>query len=180
METREPGLSADARQSGRYDIEIWSADGQTLKFKGSAKNGTASVGLESLLNVGFRASTQITAWYLGLISNSGFVQLAAADTLASHAGWSELTTYSSATRPQWTPLAAAATSSGVTTVANSTVVSFTLSGTGSVRGVFLASASDKGGTTGTLYSHAVLDAGATAFTDGDVLKVTYNNRLTAA
>ena len=37
------------------------------------KNGAATVGLNYLLNSGFRGATQLTTWYIGRISRSGSI-----------------------------------------------------------------------------------------------------------
>ncbi|HUR53503.1 MAG TPA: hypothetical protein VMZ71_05210, partial [Gemmataceae bacterium] len=76
-------------------------------------------------------------------------------------------------RQTWTPAAA---SGGV--VVNSTVVTFTNGGaTGSIQGMFLASNSTKGGTTGTLYSTAV-EASPRSLAAGATFQVYYQVTLT--
>lgn len=135
-------------------------------------NGAVTVGLNSLLNVGFRATTQISAWYIGLINESGFSALSAADTSASHSGWSELTDYSSGTRPAWAPNAA---SGG--TLATTSPVSFTINASVSVRGMFLASSSTKSSVVDTLWATAVNGSGQ-AFTSSQTCQVSYSIVLT--
>lgn len=114
-------------------------------------NAAVTAGHNSLLNVGFRASTQITAWYVGLINGSGFSAVSASDTMASHPGWTEYTAYSETVRQTWTPGAA---SGGV--IVNGTVMTFTNGGSqGNIQGMFLASSSTKSEALSTLYSTAV-------------------------
>lgn len=114
-------------------------------------NATTTAGLNSLLNVGFRNTTQITAWYVGLINGSGFGSVSSADTMASHAGWSEYTGYSEGVRQTWSPGAAASGS-----IVNSTAMTFTNGGSpATIQGMFLASSSTKGESASTLYSTAV-------------------------
>lgn len=131
------------------------------------QNGIVDVGINSLLDVGFGAATQITTWYMGLVDNSGFTAFADGDTMSSHTGWNEFTTYSEATRPQWSPAAASARS-----ISNTTSVDFSINGSGTVKGIFVTSDNVKSGTTGTLWATAAFASNVTV-TSGDVLKVTY-------
>lgn len=135
-------------------------------------NGAVTVGLNSLLDVGFRNQTQISAWYIGLINESGYSALSAADTSASHAGWAELTDYTSATRLAWSPNAA---SGG--TLATTSPVTFTINASVSVRGMFLASSSTKNSVVDTLWATAVNGSGQ-SFTNGQTCQVAYSIVLT--
>lgn len=141
-------------------------DGQVIGVH-KTLNGIVDVGINSLLDVTFRNQTQIATWYMGLVNNSGWSAFAAGDTMASHAGWTEFTSYSEANRPTWTPAAAASRS-----ISNSTPVEFTINGSGTVKGIFVTSNNTISGTTGTLWSTAAF-ASPVSVTNGDVLKVTY-------
>ena len=131
-------------------------------------NGIVDVGLHYLLDTSFRATTQLTSWFLGIVDNSGFSAFAAADTTASHAGWTEFTAYSEGTRGAWTPPAAA-----TRTLSNTTTVDFTMSGGGTLKGLFLASDNTKGGTTGTLWATAAF-AASVAVLASDIVRATYS------
>ena len=131
-----------------------------VKWSETKKNLITTEGLNHILDSTFHASTQVTTWYIGL---KGSGTPAAGDTLASHSGWSEITDYSGS-RPAWTEGAA---SSGSMT--NSSSVDFSITGTATIAGAFLASAAS--GTTGTLYG--VVDfASSRAVLSGDTLQVT--------
>lgn len=145
------------------------------------KNGITNQGKNKLLDVMFHADTQITAWFLGLIDNSGFSALAAADTYASHAGWAEFDDYtddansdSAVTRPAWTEGAASGQS-----ITNSSVIVFDITATGTVKGVFVvgggSAPSTKNDTAGggTLWSTALFSGGDVPVLNGDALRVTY-------
>lgn len=152
--------------------ECYNADG-TLAWRSGlhveGKNGVTTAGINNLLNVYFGATSKAAAWYMGLISNSGYSALASADTIASHAGWTEETSnYSQATRPQWTPASA---SGGA--VSNSSSVDFTITGSVTVKGVFIVNESTKGGSSGTLWATALFTSGDQALVNGQTLKVTY-------
>lgn len=137
-------------------------------------NGAVTQGLNHLLDSGFRAQTQITAWYCSLINNAGFSALSSGDTAASHAGWAEWTGYNESNRVTWSPAAAASGS-----IANSSAMTFTNnSGSSvSVRGVFIISSQAKGATTGTLWATAIEGSGRT-LSDGQAFQVVYQIDLT--
>lgn len=130
-------------------------------------NGIVDVGINHLLDVGFDAATQTTTWSMGLVDNSGFTAFADADTMGSHTGWNEFTTYSEANRPTWNPDPASARS-----ISNGTSTDFSISGSGTLKGIFITSVNTKGGTTGILWATAAF-ASTVSVTNGDILKVTY-------
>lgn len=131
-------------------------------------NDITNAGLDAILDIMFHGTTQITTWYMGLIDNSGYSSVANSDTMSSHAGWNEFTTYSQATRPEWTE---GASSSQVMT--NSSAIQFSITGSGTLKGILIASNSTKGGTTGTLWSTALFSANLIV-TSGDTLELTYS------
>lgn len=149
-------------------IQCFGSDGN-LKWEEEVFNGIVDEGIEYLLNVAFRsATTQINPWYILLVDNAGFSAFANADTMASHAGWTEFTNYSEATRPEWTAGTAAARA-----IANAATVDYTINGVGGeVKGVAVTSSNTKSGTVGTLWSTAAFSSNATV-TSGDTLKITY-------
>jgi len=131
-----------------------------VKWSETKKNLVTTEGLNHILDSTFHADTQVTTWYIGL---KGAGTPAAGDTLASHSSWSEITDYSGS-RKEWTEGAA---SSGSMT--NSSSVDFSITGTATIAGAFLASAAS--GTTGTLYG--VVDfASSRSVLSGDTLQVT--------
>lgn len=165
--------------AGEFKAELIGADG-TVKAVHKFKNGVTNEGLNAILNIMFDASTQLTTWYLGLISSVSYSALAAGDTMASHSGWTEAgptnaPNYDESTRPQWNPAASTAQSS-----VNSTTVDFTINETGTVKGIFLTSNSTKDGTTGTLWATGLFPGGDQAVVATDVLKITYTVNAAAA
>lgn len=149
-----------------YDVELSDKDGR-LKWKDTFHNDVVTVGKNKLFDVGFRNQTQITAWYFGLVDNSGFTAFAAADTISSHTGWNEFTSYSDSTRIAWSPDAAASGS-----ITNSTAATFSINGSGTLKGLFLVSENTKGGTSGTLWGTAAFST-TQPVSNGDSFKVTY-------
>jgi hypothetical protein len=130
-------------------------------------NGITNEGKNTILDVMFHGTAATATWYLGLISNTGYSALAAADTMGSHAGWTEFTGYSEGTRQEWTEDAAASQA-----ITNSTPVTFNINAGGTLKGGFLTSGSAKSGTTGILWGTALFNADIPVL-NGDVLRVTY-------
>ena len=162
--------------SGYFDVRCMRPDG-TTRWQKRVKNGIVNQGLNKILNVMFQSATQITAWYLDLI-NTG-ATLAAADTYASHGGWTYSSAYSNATRPAWSPAASTAQSS-----TNAATVDFTINGTATINGIaVVAGSTTKGDTasgTGVLWSTGSFPGGEQAVVNGDTLKMTYTCNAAAA
>lgn len=138
-----------------------------LKFYERGHNLIVNDGLNHILNVIMNGGTQILTWYVGL-KNSGTIS--ASDTMASHAGWTENSSYSEATRLEY--VEATSTSQLISNSAN--VATFTFSADGlTIAGAFLSSGSVKGGTTGTLLN-AMDFASPRSFDTGDILNVRYD------
>lgn len=150
---------------GVFHIQHFDKEGNLLN-EFDVNNGVVNVGLDSILDVYFDAATQITTWYAGLINDPA--TLAAGDTMASHAGWTEFTTYSEGTRVTIVFEAASGQS-----IANSvTTADFNITGSGTLHGIFCTSDNVKSGTTGTLWATAPF-AAPLSVNNGDLLKVTY-------
>jgi hypothetical protein len=170
------GLADSAKASGVYHIQCWDKDGN-LKWEAESKNLVVNVGLQDMNSKYFTGSSYTAAWYLGLYGAGASNTPAAGDTMSSHAGWTENTTYSNATRPACT--------FGVPTTANPSVAtnsaspaSFSINGTTTIGGAFLTTSNTKSGTTGTLYSAADFSSpGDRSVVSGDTLTVTYTLSL---
>lgn len=141
-----------------FKIECVGPDGK-VKWVEKFRNLVTTEGKNSILSVYFDAATQITTWYLGL---KGTGSAAAGDTLASHAGWSEVTPYAG-NRPAITFGTASAGSLAGSQIA------FSINASATVAGAFIASAAT--GTTGTLYSAGDFSA-SRSVVSGDTLNVT--------
>lgn len=166
--------SSGMKAVGNAVVEAYDANGN-LVWTAHAPNGVCNAALNDALNVYLRNGTPKAAWYMGLVDNSGFTAFAAADTISSHAGWTEATGYSSSTRPQWSPGAASSQA-----VVNGTTVDFAMTGSAVIRGLMVASDSTKGGSSGLLYSTAQFAEGNQTVASGYTLKVTYTVTFTAS
>lgn len=133
-------------------------------------NDVTIVGKNHLLDVVFGNSspvTQVTPWYIGLINNSPSPVLAEADTLASHSGWTEFTTYTG-NRKAWDDANAASKIKGTTSVST-----FVMGGAATINGILIASVDT--GTSGVLWATGSFDELVDVITS-DELKVTYGIR----
>jgi hypothetical protein len=169
-----------AQATGVYHVQCHDKDGN-LKWSAESKNLVVSAGLQYMAGTALTSTTQITTWYLGLITGPGSgTTFVAGDNMTTHAGWTEFIAYTSATRVAATLAAATlATPSVVTNTASPAV--FTINGLGGiVAGAFLTSGSAKSGTAGTLFSEADFGSpGDRTVVSGDTLSVTYTFSLTA-
>ncbi len=175
------GVSEEgARGGGVFFVECRDKDGN-LKWKEESKNLVVNVGLKDMNDKYFSGSSYTATWYLGLITGPGSgTTIAAGDTMSSHAGWTEDTSYSQANRPTCT--FGAATTADPSVISNSASVAvFSINGTTTIAGAFLTSDNTKGGTTGILFSASDFQSpGDRAVVSGDTLNVTYQFSLDAA
>lgn len=175
------GASQDgARAGGVYFFECYDKEGN-LKWKEEAKNLVVNVGLKDMNDKYFSGSSYTAAWYLGLITGPGAgTTIDAGDTMSTHAGWTENTSYSQSTRPACS--FGAATTADPSVISNSSSVAvFSINGTATIAGAFLTSNNTKGGTTGILFSASDFQSpGDRAVVSGDTLNVTYQFSLDAA
>jgi hypothetical protein len=170
---------------GRFQVEHI-RDGKVIG-KHDFPNGITNEGKNFLLDAMFHAEAALSVWYIGLIDNSGFSSLDAADIYDNidQAGnnWDEFKLYtddangdSTTTRPTWTEGAASGQS-----ITNASPIIFDITGTGTVKGVFVVggtNAQTKGdhtaGSAHKLWATALFTGGDVAVLNGDQLKVTYS------
>ena len=149
---------------GHYKVTCRNADG-SVKWVDEFSNIIVNTGLDHVLDVTLDAGSQITTWYVGLKGSGTPV---AGDTSASHAGWSEVTAYSQATRQTWT--GGSVTNQSINN--SGAPASFTINSDSTViHGAFLISNSTKGGSTGTLFSAGNF-ASSKSLDNGEILEIT--------
>lgn len=161
--------AARALMSGHFTTRCRGADGR-IKWIDEADNIVVNVGLDYVIDVAYGGAgvqTQIHPWYLGL--TDGTPTVAAADTMASHAGWTTVTTYSNATDPEFVD---ANTGTGQRDNSGS-VATFNINGTVTVGGTFMKDNNTKGSATGTLNSVVAFSGGDRSLVNLDTLEVTY-------
>jgi hypothetical protein len=169
---------AKARAGGVYKIQCVGADGH-VKWEEEMHNLVVNQGLQNMVAAYLDAATQTTVWYIGLITGPGSgTTIAAADTLASHAGWTEFTNYSGNRKTATFGTATTADPSVIDNTASPASFSITSTG-GTVAGAFLASVDT--GTSGTLFSASDFQSpGDRVVVSGDTLNVVYTFSLDAA
>lgn len=172
-------LTEGVRGGGVFTVECRDKDGN-LKWTAKSPNLVVNVGLQDMNTKYFTGSSYTATWYIGLYGAASTNNPAAGDTASSHAGWTEVTAYSQASRP--TATFGTATTADPSVISNSaSPATFSINGTTTVGGAFLISNSTKGGTTGTLFSAADFQSpGDRAVVNGDTLSVTYQFSLDAA
>ena len=167
-----------AKAGGVFHIQCHDAQGN-LKWEAEKHNLVVNEGLQDMNTKYFTGAAYTAAWFIGLYGAAASNNPAASDTAASHAGWTEVTAYSQATRP--------AATFGTATTADPSVISnsaspatYSINGTTTVGGAFLISNNTKGGTTGILFSAADFQSpGDRSVVNGDTLTVTYTFSLDA-
>lgn len=147
--------------------------GGGLKWQEAWTNIVVNQGLNDLLDVTLSGATQDTTWFVGLLSATPTV--AAGDTLASHAGWTEVTAYDEVNRVAWVDAGAA--SQSITNSASPAVFTINANGT-TMGGAFLAGVNT--GTAGRLYAAGAFTAGNKDLDDNDTITVTATFTAAAA
>ncbi len=162
-----------ARAVGRYRVTCRDKDGN-FKWEEEIYNLVVNLGLDYLVDIGLDGGTQITTWYAGLTDSTPTV--AAADTMASHAGWVDTDVYSNSNRPTVT---FADGGTGIVDNSASPAV-FNCDSGGTIGGAFLTSNNTVGGTTGTLFGAGAFTGGDRTVANGDTVNVTITVTATAA
>ena len=152
---------------GEYIVDCKDKNGN-WKWSEQIHNIVTTTGITHLMGRGLTTAVAATSiWYVGLINTSASA-VADANTMGSHAGWTETTLYSEATRPVWSK-----THAGVNVGNTAAKATFTLNTDGTtIGGAFLCSSKTGGGTSGILMSAAAFAAKKTG-DSGDKLEVSY-------
>lgn len=163
-------FNAKIQVSHRYYVECFDSMGN-LKWTDGFENLVVTAGLNKYLDATLKTGLAAPLWYVGLKGTGAVV---AGDTMASHAGWAEITPYSNATRPAFTPGTISAGS-----VDNSAAKAvFNINANTTVYGAFMADDSTKGGATGTLLGAGDF-AASRAVQSGDTLNIQITCTITA-
>lgn len=150
-----------------FDFECVGRDGE-VKWRDSFTNLVTAVGKTDILDKYLKGSAYTAAWFLVL---KGTGTPAAADTLASHAGWAEVTPYAGTNRPTitWGTTAAGANTSIVVAVA--------INATATVAGAGICASQPIATTSGVLYNAGDF-AAARSVASGDTLNITVTLSIT--
>ena len=153
------------------------------KWNEDFDNVVCTEGKNEMLTMALKTTTTVVGPYLGLISSASYSAVAAADTMASHAGWLEAGTTNA---PQWTTPASGARGSPTMAAASggsmafSSAVSFSISTSGTIKGCFLVfstgAVTTNLSTAGKLWSAGTFSADKVV-SNGDTLSVSYSTSL---
>jgi hypothetical protein len=168
-----------SKAGGVFKVVCRDSEGQ-IKWTAETPNLVVNVGLQDMNTKYFTGSNYTATWYLGLYGAASTNNPAAGDTASSHIGWTEVTAYSQATRPQC--VFGTATTADPSVISNTaSPATYSITGSVTVGGAFLISNNTKGGTTGVLFSAADFQSpGDRNVVNGDTLTVTYTFSLDAA
>lgn len=171
-------IGADGvKAGGVFTVTCVGVDGQ-VKWTDTFHNLVVNQGLQDMNAKYFSGSGYSAAWYLGLVTGPGSGNTyAAADTLASHAGWAENANY---TGNRVSVTFGTATTADPSVITNSgSPSSFVMNANAqTIAGAFLTDASS--GTSGVLFSVGNFTGGDKIVDSGDTLNVTYTFSLDAA
>lgn len=159
------GITQEGKMRGKFKVEITRVDGRVENFE--FYNDIVNVGKNMIFNVMFNSATQSPTWYIGLVSATSFTAFAAGDTMSSHAGWAESAVYSGGVRPTWT--CGSATGQAIT---NASPVTFNITGSDTLQGIFVCDNNTLNGTAGNLWAEAAF-ASTVPVNNGDQVKITY-------
>lgn len=171
------GFGESAKGGGVFHVQCFDKDGN-LKWEDQMHNLVVNTGLQDMNNKYFKGSGYTASFFLGLITGpASSTTYAAADTLASHAGWTEFTGYTGSRK---------AVTFGTPTTAAPSVIdstgspsSFAITSTATVAGAFICNVAS--GTSGILFSEADFQSpGDRNVVSGDTLNVSYTFSLNAA
>lgn len=173
--------------AGSYHVVCRDSEGN-VKWEEGFPNLVVAVGKQLMLDTLLAGSSYTTVGpFLGLITGATPTFLAA-DTMSSHAGWTEFTDYTvGGSAVRGTATFSAASSSGLSpsnvTTAAAASITYTITGSGGiVSGCFLVTGSGASSTisntSGTLYSAGAF-ATAKTTTAGDTVSVTYSTTATS-
>jgi hypothetical protein len=168
---------AHAQIAGLFVAELRDKDGK-LKWRDVFANTVVTVGKNHMLDnyLAGSAFTQ-TGPFLALISSVSYSAISAADTMASHSGWTEAgitnaPTYGSGRKT----MAWSAASAGSKALSAGLVYTFT--GAGTVKGAFVvlgtSAVSTVDSTAGTLFSAGLFTGGDRIVASSDTLTVSYS------
>ena len=174
---RKTGFVEGMSAGGVFTVTCLDKDGNE-KWVEIAPNLVVNTGLQMMNTQFFSGSAYTATWYVGLVNGtSATTTFSGGDTLATHAGWTENSSYGGTRK---TATFGAATLSNVSNINNSTsTASFTMNATATIAGAFLTNVAS-GTTPGLLFSAADFQSpGDRSVINGDVLLVTYSFNLSA-
>lgn len=163
------------------DFEAYMKSLTEVKWADKAPNLVTTVGKNLALDTFLAGSSYtVTGPYMGLVSSVSYSALSASDTMSSHAGWTEAGNANAPTYTSPRKTISWSSASGGSKSPSSAPV-FAITGSGTVKGVFLVfgsgAVSTIDNTSGTLYSVGLFSGGDQAVVNTNTLTVTYTASL---
>lgn len=175
--TSDRWLEAErAKAEGRFHVECVDVDGNVL-WTEDFDNVVTTVGRNLALDTYLAGSAYtVVGPFIGLISSTSFTAVAAADTMASHAGWLEAGNANTPTYTSPRKTAVWSSASGASKSLSS-ALAFVATGTGTIKGCFLVygsgAVSTIDSTAGTLYSAGLFTGGDQPVVSTNTVNVSY-------
>ena len=173
---RKEGFVEGLSSGGVFTVTCYDKDGHE-KWVDIAPNLVVNTGLQAMNTQFFTGSAYTAAWYIGLVNGtSASTTFSGGDTLATHAGWTENSSYVGTRKAASFGTATLADPSNINNSASA--ASFTMNANATIAGAFLANVAS--GTTGLFFSAADFQSpGDRTVVSGDVLNITYSFNLDA-
>lgn len=174
---RKNGFNESMSAGGVFTVTCYDSEGKE-KWVDICPNLVVNVGLQDMNSKYFTGSSYTAAWYIGLVNGtSASTTFSGGDTLPTHPGWTENTSYSGNRKAL---SFGAATLNDPSNINNaSSAASFTMNANATIAGAFVANVAT--GTSGTLFSVSDFQSpGDRTVVSGDVLNITYSFNLDAS
>lgn len=174
------GMGESAQAEGVYTFKCFEYENGPLLWEDTIENVVCTLGKNLMLQTALTGSAYtVTGPYMGLISSVSYTAVAAADTMASHAGWTEAGSTNAPTFAARVAPAFGTASAGA--LATSSATSFTMTGAGTLVGAFITygtgAVTTLMSTAGTLLSAGAFTGGNQPVNSGNVVQVTYSISL---
>ena len=174
-------LGEQAHAEGVYTFKCYEYEGGPLLWEDTINNVVCTLGKNLMLQTALTGSAYtVVGPYMGLISSVSYTGVpVAADTMLSHATWTEAGSTNAPTFAARLAPAFGTASAGA--IALSTPTSFTMTGAGTLKGAFITygtgAVTTLMSTAGTLLSAGVFTGGAQPVNSGNVVQVSYSLSL---
>jgi len=174
------GMGESAQAEGVYTFRCFEYENGPLLWEQTIDNVVCTVGKNLMLQTALTGSGYtVVGPYMGLISSVSYTAVSAADTMASHSGWTEAGSTNAPTFAARVAPAFGTASAGA--ISTSSAVSFTMTGAGTLVGAFITygtgAVTTLMSTAGTLLSAGAFTGGNQPVNSGNVVQVTYSLSL---
>jgi len=173
---RKVGFAETSGAGGVFTVTCHDSEGNQ-KWVDICPNLVVNTGLKDMNSKYFTGSAYTAAWYIGLVNGtSASTTFSGGDTLPTHPGWTENSSYTGNRKAVTFGAATLADPSNINNA--SSTASFTMNANATIAGAFVTNVAT--GTSGLLFSEADFQSpGDRTVVSGDVLNVTYSFNLDA-